>query len=258
VAQNSADEPALSMLSKKHALPANYKRMKKRIKDSPVALPVHLFPPVPRGWVYESIQKLYDQNVIIDYGDGNHGELYPRKGEFTAEGVTFVTAAQIAGGKVQWPSCLKLAAAKAKELTKGWAGGEDVLLTHNATVGRAAIVEADVEKFLLGTSVTFYRLNSQVLSNNYFYLCLISPIWQDQLSQVMQQTTRNQVSIQKQAFFRIPIPPIEEQKRIVAKVSQLMSLCDEVEAKLCEAETTSQKLLNAVVHHVLRAVESVS
>ena len=49
----------------------------------------------------------------------------------------------------------------------------------------------------------------------------------------------------------IPIPPLEEQKRIVAKVNQLMALCDELEAKLRQAEADSEKLMAAAVRHVL-------
>jgi type I restriction enzyme S subunit len=56
----------------------------------------------------------------------------------------------------------------------------------------------------------------------------------------------------------IPLPPLAEQKRIVAKVNQLMSLCDELEAKLRQAEAHSDKLMNAAVKHVLDSVRDAS
>ena len=49
----------------------------------------------------------------------------------------------------------------------------------------------------------------------------------------------------------VPLVPFEEQKRIVAKVDQLMALCDELEAGLEQARTEGGKLMEAVVHHVL-------
>jgi type I restriction enzyme, S subunit len=52
----------------------------------------------------------------------------------------------------------------------------------------------------------------------------------------------------------IPIPPLAEQKRIVAKVNQLMALCDELETKLCQTEADSEKLMNAAVQQVLASV----
>ena len=48
----------------------------------------------------------------------------------------------------------------------------------------------------------------------------------------------------------VPIPPFEEQKRIVAKVDQLMALCDELEAGLVQAPTEGGRLMEAVVHQL--------
>ena len=45
----------------------------------------------------------------------------------------------------------------------------------------------------------------------------------------------------------ISLPPLEEQKRIVAKVDQLIALCDEFEHKLIQAQTKSEKYAEAVV-----------
>jgi len=51
----------------------------------------------------------------------------------------------------------------------------------------------------------------------------------------------------KLAEMAVHIPPIEEQKRVVAKVEHLMKLCDNLEAKLRKAEGTAAKLVEAAV-----------
>jgi len=53
------------------------------------------------------------------------------------------------------------------------------------------------------------------------------------------------------ANFPIPLPPLYEQKRIIAKIHELMSLCDEVESKLARAESASESLLTASVVRLL-------
>ncbi len=49
----------------------------------------------------------------------------------------------------------------------------------------------------------------------------------------------------------IPLPPLAEQQRIVAKVDELMTLCDRLEAQLTTTQTESRRLLEAVLHEAL-------
>lgn len=48
----------------------------------------------------------------------------------------------------------------------------------------------------------------------------------------------------------IPLPPLAEQQRIVAKVDELMALCDELEARITTT-TTRHQLLEATLNEVL-------
>jgi type I restriction enzyme, S subunit len=54
------------------------------------------------------------------------------------------------------------------------------------------------------------------------------------------------------ARFSFLLPPLPEQKRIVAKVDQLMALCDELESKLRLAEETARKVAEALVAELLQ------
>ena len=44
-----------------------------------------------------------------------------------------------------------------------------------------------------------------------------------------------------------PIPPLKEQKRIVAKADELMKLCDELEEQLKQSKEESERLMQAVL-----------
>jgi type I restriction enzyme, S subunit len=49
----------------------------------------------------------------------------------------------------------------------------------------------------------------------------------------------------------IPIPPLAEQHRIVAKVDELMALCDRLEARLATAADARRRLLDSLLAEAL-------
>jgi type I restriction enzyme S subunit len=53
---------------------------------------------------------------------------------------------------------------------------------------------------------------------------------------------------EKMEKLEVMIPPLAEQRRIVAKVEQLMKLVDELEAQIAMSRACGAKLLDAVVH----------
>jgi type I restriction enzyme S subunit len=49
----------------------------------------------------------------------------------------------------------------------------------------------------------------------------------------------------------VSLPPLAEQHRIVAKVDELMALCDRLETQLTTCQTESRRLLEAVLYEAL-------
>lgn len=51
----------------------------------------------------------------------------------------------------------------------------------------------------------------------------------------------------------VPVPPLAEQRRIVAKVAQLIALVDELETQLAASRATAKNLLSALVAELTAA-----
>jgi len=48
-----------------------------------------------------------------------------------------------------------------------------------------------------------------------------------------------------------PLPPLAEQHRIVAKVDELMAICDQLKARITQAKQLQQKLADVLVEQAV-------
>ena len=95
--------------------------------------------------------------------------------------------------------------------------------TGTGTVGRANVVREEFEKVPVDSHVTLIRVNRNV-DPQFIYYYLISPIIQNNLDEYLTGTTKQkELGLNSILNVVLPIPPINEQKRIVAKLDQLMS-----------------------------------
>jgi len=202
---------------------------------------------LPETWCIRSVKELVTRGAIIDFQDGNHGSLYPRATDFGEMGVRFLTAKQVFNDRVLLDEAPFLRAETARTLRIGHARPGDVLLTHNATVGRVGVLPVDAPPCILGTSVTYYRLNPAVLDSRFVAYLMQSELWQSQLRTVMEQTTRNQVSVRKQAEFWLVLPPPEEQREIARRIDDVFRLANAVEGRITTAIDRTENLTQAVL-----------
>ena len=72
-------------------------------------------------------------------------------------------------------------------------------------------------------------------------------LWQTQLALVMEQTTRNQVSVNKQVEFWLPIPPVEEQHRIVQLLDGLTTLERQLWGRVRHAKEATKHIPQSIL-----------
>ncbi|MCF1468986.1 restriction endonuclease subunit S [Agrobacterium vitis] len=165
-------------------------------------------------WEIHSIGDLIEGGAILIHKDGNHGANYPRVSDFKSEGLPFLTAKSLSGWSIDVENAPKLSSEKASSFRFGFIAEGDVLLSHNATVGRVAIVPELSGPAVIGTSLTQFRTDQTKLSSPYLAIYFSSRDFQEQLSFVMAQTTRNQVPISAQRRLPVVVPPLSTQHRI--------------------------------------------
>ncbi|GJA83920.1 hypothetical protein KAM448_45240 [Aeromonas caviae] len=104
----------------------------------------------------------------------------------------------------------------------------DVMLTGVGTIGIPYVVIEHDRFYFKDASVLIFK-NIFNLWPNYLDLFFRSPCWIEQIHDGSMGTTVHTLTIVRANAIKIPIPPAEEQLRIVAKVGELMALCDQLE-----------------------------
>lgn len=188
---------------------------------------------IPKGWIQDTVSNLIEKEIILKVQDGNHGSLYPRVSEFVQNGIPLVAASNIDDyGNIDFINCPKLTEERAKKFRIKPAKGGDVFFTHNATVGRTAIIPEYCEEVIASTSTTYYRVNSEYLLNKYLYQYFQSPAYVGQLKAIMGQTTRNQVPITAQKELYIVTPPLPEQQKIAKILTSVDEVIEKTQAQI--------------------------
>lgn len=178
-----------------------------------------------------SISEMLEQKILLLHKDGNHGSQYPRTEEFGETGIPFLSASCFndSGGLIE-SQVQFLNGKKANTLKIGWIKPGDVLLAHNATVGRVALYDGRYEEALIGTSLTAFRTDNVRLKPEFLYCALRSWSFQNQLEKNMGQTTRNQVPITAQRDLTISLPGIDLQEQILNVQRKLNAIFDNLSA----------------------------
>ena len=123
--------------------------------------------------------------------------------------------------------------------------GDILIVSRGATVGRMCIVNTDRQFCLLG-SVILIKVNKTVNSKLLNYI-LKSPIANRKMITVSGATAQQAIYLRDIKNITIPIPPVEEQQRIVNELESKLTVCDKIEEtishSLQQAETLWQSIL---------------
>lgn len=190
---------------------------------------------VPEHWTKVSLDELFQ---FIDY----RGKT-PTK---TDSGVVLVTAKNVRPGQLHREPIEYISEKSYAEwMTRGFPKVGDLLFTTEAPLGNVALIE-DLPNFALAQRIIdlqpFADLNTRCAM--YF---LLSPTFQDLLEKNSTGMTAKGIKAAKLKQLELPVPPVPEQARIVARVEQLMRFCGELEKQLRDAEKAAQRVATAAV-----------
>jgi type I restriction enzyme S subunit len=229
VSQNPRDEPADRLVEKLKAEigDKNGRRSSLLPSITPDEVPFDL----PEGWVWERLGNIGETNIGLTYS--------PQ--DVSAVGTPVLRSSNIQNGKLDFDDLVRVTCVPKQSVMVQ--DGDLLICARNgsrALVGKVALIENLKEPAAFGAFMAIFR--SRV--NRFLYHFICSPLFRRMIDEVG-TTTINQITQNNLRSTLAPLPPLAEQKRIVAKVDELMALCDRLEAQQQEREEQASKLARA-------------
>ena len=134
--------------------------------------------------------------------------------------------------------------------------GDLLYIKDGATTGIVTINQLE-KPFSMLSSVALLKCSNYIL-NKYLLIALRSPFFYQEMRAGMTGVAITRVTLKKLDNAFIPIPALEEQHRIVAKVDELMGLCDALEAQTENSITAHQTLVEVLLEALLKAPEKIA
>ncbi|MBF8691447.1 restriction endonuclease subunit S [Pseudomonas fulva] len=168
----------------------------------------------------------------------------------TSSGVSLITAKNVRPGFISRdPQEFIADTDYLSWMTRGFPRVGDMLFTTEAPMGNVAIIDI-AERFALAQRVICFQLH-ELETGPFLKLALMSSGFQAQLSDAATGMTATGIKSSRLREIPVPIPPLAEQHRIVAKVDELMALCDQLKARLNQARQVHEHLASALVEQAV-------
>ncbi|MBA4801827.1 MAG: restriction endonuclease subunit S, partial [Euryhalocaulis sp.] len=244
VEQDPTDEPASELLKR---IAAEKERLVKlgEIRKQKALPPINdeetSFRP-PSGWAWA---RLGDLSQFVTSGSRDWAKFYAN------EGATFVRMGNLSKDHYQLrlENIQRVNPPATGEGTRTRLVGGDILISITGDVGMLGLIPEDFGDAYINQHTAMVRPMPE-MKGRYLPELFRAPFAQDQFN-APQRGIKNSFRLTDVTQFVVPLPPLAEQHRIVAKVDALMALCDRLEAAVTTADTTRARLLEALLHESL-------
>jgi type I restriction enzyme S subunit len=202
--------------------------------------------PIPTTW--QPVRLIDCSQILVDC----HNKTAP----YTASGIPIIRTSNIRGQKFRLDDLRFVSEATYEYWSRRCPPRPgDIMFTREAPMGEAAIVPEGA-KYCLGQRTMLIRPMHKYINNRYLLLALTEPHLLQRASTEAIGSTVKHLRVGDVENLAIPLPPLAEQHRIVAKVDELMALCDRLEADQADAEAAHAQLVQALLGSLTQATNA--
>jgi type I restriction enzyme, S subunit len=199
------------------------------------------FDDIPPHWVTCTYKSL---TSLVTSGSRGWKEYY------SVSGAIFIRTQNINTDQLILDDVAFVQLPKAAEGMRTQALRDDILITiTGANVTKAARIVEQIPEAYVSQHIALTRPRWSTMSQ-WLYLCFISPASARGHLEKLSYGDKPGLNLDNVRDLILPIPPLAEQKRIVAKVEELMALVDELEAQQERERELAERIMTAAVREM--------
>ncbi|WP_433911745.1 restriction endonuclease subunit S [Raoultella ornithinolytica] len=240
VPQDPNDEPASELLKRIAAEKAELVKQGKIKKPKPLPEISEEEKPfeLPVGWEWVALQE------ICTLENGDRSKNYPNKSTLVETGIPFVNAGHLENGNIRQEDMTFITPEHFSILSSGKFLDGDILFCLRGSLGKSAIVQN--LSGAIASSLVIVRVFKPTF-NKYIHLYFDAPLSYDFINKYDNGTAQPNLAATDLARFLVPLPPLDEQSRIVNKITELMILCDQLEKHSLTSLDAHQQLVETLL-----------
>ena len=246
VPQDPNDEPASELLKRivaKKAQLVREKKIKVR-RASKLAICSEVPFNLPSGWSPAKIEQILVEIQTGPFGSSLH------QSDYQLGGTPVINPASIQNGRIVPIDKMAVGLVTLERLASFKLQTGDIIMGRRGEMGRCAVISECERGWLCGTGSLILR-PSEYLYPHFLSMMISSPFSRQYLDGTAVGTTMQNLNQTILLNLSFGLPPFAEQHRIVAKVDELMALCDRLEANLAIEDDIRCLLLDALLHEAL-------
>ena len=198
---------------------------------------------LPAGWATATIGELIAGDGI--FADGDWVET---KDQDPLGDVRLIQLADVGDGVYLNRSSRFLTSEKAAELRCTFLDRDDVLIARMPEpLGRACVFPGDPKRAVTAVDVCIVRSGSRGADNRWLIWTINSPPFRRRIEALQRGTTRKRISRRNLGTICLAVPPLQEQRRIVAEIEKHFTRLEASVAELERAQANLKRYRAAVL-----------
>lgn len=187
---------------------------------------------LPKGWRVELLGNLIADDAPICYG-------IVQVGDFTADGVPTLAIHNLSGDFIENIHRAPVEVERTYRRSRVTQG--DVVISIKGTIGEIAVIP---EHFTgnLSRELAKLRFDRSLIDPEFFIHLYASPSFRRYTSSLIVGSTRAELSIDTLRKMQVPLPPLDQQTRLVNELNEMKKRSREAETRFENAKQFSKKL----------------